>query len=74
MYLLSTRDTGSLHQTLEAAQRQFVAMRDASGEGASTFATGTIRDANANVTYTISYNGRVWNGNTMIAEMPAAVA
>lgn len=74
MYLLSTRGTGSLHKTLEAAQRQYVALRDASGEGASTFAFGTILDGNANVTYIISYNGRVWNGNTMIAEMPAVIA
>lgn len=67
MYLLSIpQRSTSMHQTLEAAQQLYVTLRDMSGEGASTFASGTIRDMNAAAVYTISYNGRVWNGATLI--------
>jgi hypothetical protein len=70
MYRLSIpQRSSSTHQTLEEAQQCYTTQRDRSGEGASTFAFGTIADTTTATEYRISYNGRVWNGSTLIVEM-----
>ena len=45
-------------ESLEEASRIYGELRDQSGEGASTFPDGRIRDGKT--TYRISYNGKVW--------------
>jgi hypothetical protein len=42
-------------------------LRDKSQEGASTFAFGKLMQAGKQIA-TISYNGRVWDNDTLIAE------
>ena len=46
--------------TTAEAQQHYCRLRDESGEGASTFPDGRVGK------YRISYNGRVWDGNTAI--------
>jgi predicted RNase H-like HicB family nuclease len=48
--------------SLEEASREYRRAVEASGEGASTFPAGQVVLPNG-PTYTISYNGRVWNGD-----------
>ena len=48
--------------SLAAASVEYQRLRDASGEGASTWPTGRVRTASGQV-YTITYNGRVWSGS-----------
>lgn len=50
------------HNTLEGLSAKYEAARDASGEGASTFPVGMVRDRafDGNLVAVISYNGRVW--------------
>jgi N12 class adenine-specific DNA methylase len=46
--------------SIEEASRQFVAVRDQFGEGASNTPPVTIVDPDGNELYRVSYNGRVW--------------
>ena len=47
--------------TLADAQNHYCRLRDESGEGASTFPDGSVGK------FRISYNGRVWLGETSVA-------
>lgn len=53
---------------LADAQRVYCSLRDESGEGASTFPDGRVDN------YRISYNGRVWDGNSPITAHGEAAA
>lgn len=53
-----TQEVGSV----EEASRIYCRLRDASGEGYSTFPEGRIRDGKK--AYRVSYNGRVWTNET----------
>ena len=55
--------------SVEEAQALFVRLRDASGEGVSTFGEGSVYSAGKLVAR-ISYNGRVWDaaGNPVVAD------
>lgn len=46
--------------THEALSRAYCEVRDASGEGASTFPTPTVYDDSGASVARLSYNGRVW--------------
>ena len=48
------------------ASNTYGILRDESGEGASTFPDGRV--IVGKVSYRISYNGRVWSGETCILE------
>lgn len=50
-------------ESIEAASREYKRLRNASGEGASTFPFGTVTGG-----YTVSYNGRVWKGGALVSE------
>lgn len=52
--------------TLAEARAKYLALRDESGEGASTFQSGTIKDAIFGCKLRISYNGRLWFGSTPV--------
>jgi len=52
--------------SFEEAQRVFEGARDASGEGASSWPDGRIGHR-----YRISYNGRLWDGDTLVLARPA---
>jgi len=55
---------------LAEASRAYQEVRDASGLGASKFPEGrVVIDGNA---YRVSYNGRVWDGSTLVVETRAA--
>lgn len=45
---------------LEEASRLYCSYRDKSGEGASTWPEGIVRNAADGRRYRISYNGRIW--------------
>lgn len=47
-------------ETYAEASAVYSAARDASGEGASTFRDGVVKDANGRTMARVSYNGRVW--------------
>lgn len=49
----------SKHESVEQAAAHYAALRDASGEGASTWPEGRASDSDG-TTYRISYNGRIW--------------
>lgn len=51
---------------LATAQSIYVELRDASGEGASTFPSGHV--CGDGKTWRISYNGRVWLGNRLVMQ------
>ena len=53
---------------LAAAQDHYRRLRDESGEGASTFPDGRVGN------YRISYNGRIWLGDTAIVGAFASLA
>jgi hypothetical protein len=46
--------------SLEGASAVYSALRDASGEGASTFRDGVVLDHDGTEIARVSYNGRVW--------------
>jgi hypothetical protein len=52
--------------SIAVAQRIYERMRDESGEGASTFPDGQIKLDTGKI-LRVSYNGRVWDGGTLIA-------
>lgn len=53
------------------ASRLYAAIRDARGEGASTFRQGIIRQDGRRIGH-VSYNGRVWIGTTWrVGDKPA---
>ena len=58
--------------SLQELSKKWCDMRDASGEGASTIGSGgnVLNDSGKRIA-TISYNGRVWNGTTLIMEAQA---
>ena len=55
-------------ESLAAAQLKFCKMREESGDGASTFPDGKVKAEGK--AYRISYNGRLWDGDSQIAEAP----
>jgi hypothetical protein len=57
----------STHQvaTIEEASRTYAQARDASGEGASTFPTGTISAEGGKPKFRVSYNAKVWDGDVV---------
>lgn len=48
--------------SLEEASSKYCELRDASGEGASTWPTGTVTKKDGTQLY-ISYNGKIWEGD-----------
>lgn len=50
--------------SIEQASRIYSDQREASGEGGSTFPTGLIFDETGSVTHHVSYNGKVWLGQS----------
>ena len=53
--------------SLKVASDVFQRVRDESGEGCSTFPDGVVT-ADDGAKYRISYNGRVWNGQTIVTD------
>lgn len=53
--------------SLEEASRVYQRLRDDSGEGQSTWPQGRVGK------FTISYNGRVWRGETLVSEAASPV-
>lgn len=51
---------------VEAASRLYQELRDQSGLGASRWPSGKLSNG-----FTISYNGRVWDGDKLISEAAA---
>ncbi len=51
---------------LAHASRNYSAIRDLSGEGASSFPEGSVKIGTKR--FRISYNGRVWDGKTCVLE------
>lgn len=58
--------------TLAAASQAYACKRDESGEGASTFHPGALVAGKKR--YSISYNGKVWDGATVAYDPYAAEA
>lgn len=56
----------TLTGTLADISAQYAALRDASGEGASTFPWPDVVDANGQTVGRLSYNGKVFNGDECI--------
>lgn len=56
--------------TLEAAQDAYIHRREQSGLGASRFGFGTVTNETTGETFSVSYNGRVWQGDLLVQEMP----
>jgi hypothetical protein len=54
--------------SLKAAQDAYAHRRDQSAEGASTWPFATVTDETTGTTYTVSYNGRVWQGEQLVRE------
>jgi hypothetical protein len=59
----------SEHASIAAAVDHYCALRDDSGEGASTWPDGTVWEP-CGPRLRISYNGRVWHGTTPVAVRP----
>ena len=59
MLTVTIRDTVLPVESIEEASAEYCRLRDASGEGSSTFRYGFISGAGLGVY--VSYNGRVWN-------------
>lgn len=47
-------------ESLQSASLMYQQMRDSSGEGHSTFPSGTVVCPDSGDTWRVSYNGRVW--------------
>jgi hypothetical protein len=63
------REFRALAETIEEAVIAYEALRDESGEGASTFADGELIEAGSGKRYRIHYNGRT---EVLPAEVPFA--
>ena len=55
------RAQGVLVRSLEEASAEYAKQRDASGEGASTFHNGVVRNAAGHTIAHVSYNAKVWD-------------
>ena len=63
-YSFTLRGATRTGPDLKTLSEAFEQMRDASGEGASTFPSPMVRDWDGNRIARISYNGRVWSLTT----------
>jgi len=60
-YRITIRDVVYGADSLKLLSEIYCLVRDANGEGCSTFLPATVREHGRDVGY-ISYNGRIWDG------------